>query len=572
MTSIPSSPKTRSGSPVIRLSVDDKVMRLLLVLLFAFLAVSVFMPIYSLLSRSVRDSDGNFVGLDNFSRFFGESGLAAAAWNSVFIATLSTIITVVVAFGFAYSFARSRIPFKPVFRGAAMIPLLAPSLLPAIALIYLFGQKGFASQLLLGHSIYGPIGIVLGEVIFSLPQAILILTAALSTADQRLYDAATTLRAKPLRIFMQVTLPGCRYGLISTAMAVFVRVFTDFGVPVVIGGSYPVLATEIYKQVVGRYDFEMGAVVGIFLLIPALISIVVDRAMRRHQQAMVSARAVPLVIGVDRIRDAVCFVLCAAVSLVIFGIICVAIFGSLVKYWPYNLSLTLDNYNFQDVDNTGVQVYVNSLTLSFYTALFGSIIIFMGAYLIEKMKGLEQLKMLTQLMCVVPLAVPGLVLGLSYIFFFNNPSNPLHFIYGTMTILVLSTITHFYTVPHMIATVALKQIDREFEVVAASLRVPFHHVLRRVTLPICLPAITDIWGYLFVNSMTTVSVVIFLYPASTRLASITVVQWNDSGKIATAAAMAVTIFATSAVVMGLKALVNRLIFANSQVWRRGLSG
>ena len=107
--------------------------------------------------------------------------------------------------------------------------------------------------------------------------------------------------------------------------------------------------------------------------------------------------------------------------------------------------------------------------------------------------------------------MPGLVLGLGYIFFFNNPANPFNFIYGTMAILVVCTISHFYSVSHLTAVTALKQIDQEFETVSASLRVPFWRTFARVTLPVCLPAVLDIAMYLFVNAMTTVSAVVFLY-------------------------------------------------------------
>jgi iron(III) transport system permease protein len=137
---------------------------------------------------------------------------------------------------------------------------------------------------------------------------------------------------------------------------------------------------------------------------------------------------------------------------------------------------------------------------------------------------------------MVPLAVPGLVLGLGYIFFFNAPDNPLNFIYGTLAILVVNTVAHFYTVAHLTAVTALKQIDGEFEAVSASLKVPFYVTLKRVTVPICLPAILDIAIYMFVNAMTTVSALIFLYGAGTKPAGVMIVHMDEAGQIAAAAA------------------------------------
>ena len=166
--------------------------------------------------------------------------------------------------------ARTCLPFRGVFATVAQIPILAPSLLPAISLVYLFGNQGIFKAWLLGYSIYGPIGIVAGEVFWTFPHALIIITTALAISDARLYEAAAALKASPWRTFWTVTVPGARYGLISAVFVVFTLVITDFGVPKVIGGQFNVLATDIYKQVVGQQNFPMGAVIGLVLLAPAV--------------------------------------------------------------------------------------------------------------------------------------------------------------------------------------------------------------------------------------------------------------------------------------------------------------
>jgi iron(III) transport system permease protein len=405
-------------------------------------------------------------------------------------------------------------------------------------------------------------------VFFAFPHALLIILTALSTADQRLYEAAQSLRAGRMRIFLTVTLPGCRYGLISACFVVFTLVFTDFGVPKVIGGSYNVLATDVYKQVIGQFNFQMGAVVGLLLLTPAVISFFVDRALQRRQVALLSARAVPYEPKPNPLMDGISVALCAIVGFVLLGILAVAAFGSVIKYWPYDLSLTLQNYDFDRIDTNGWAAYWNSLKLAFATAIFGTAIVFIGAYLVEKGRGFEKGRALIHLLCMLPLAVPGVVLGLSYIFFFNSPANPLNIIYLTMTILVIATITHFYTVPHLTALTALKSLDAEFESVSASLKVPFYKTFWRVTVPVCLPVILDISVYFFVNAMTTVSAVVFLYGSSTKLAAISVLNMDDAGNTANAAAMGMTIVATSALLRGLHALATRGLNRQVQAWRR----
>ena len=165
------------------------------------------------------------------------------------------------------------------------------------------------------------------------------------------------------------------------------------------------------------------------------------------------------------------------------------------------------------------------------------------------------------------MAIPGMVLGLAYIFFFNNPNNPLSVIYGTMTILVICTVTHFYTVSHLTAVTALKQMDREFESVAASLKQPTMKLFARVTVPVCLPALLDISIYLFVNAMTTVSAVVFLYSPETSLASVAVLNMDDAGDIAPAAAMGMMIFYTNAAARILHLIASKGILARTQAWR-----
>jgi iron(III) transport system permease protein len=219
------------------------------------------------------------------------------------------------------------------------------------------------------------------------------------------------------------------------------------------------------------------------------------------------------------------------------------------------------------MDGGGWASYRNSLLMASFAALLGSAAIFSCAYLLEKTRGFTIVRNAVQFLALLPLAVPGLVLDLGYIFFFNNPANPLHFFYGTMAILVLCTVAHFYSVAHLTSVNALKQIDPEFETVGASLRVPFYATFLRVTLPVGLPALLDIAIYLFVNAMTTVSAVVFLYSPSTTLAAVAVLNMDDAGDVAPAAAMAMMIFATAAAVRVAYYLATRLLLRRVQAWR-----
>ena len=560
-------PVSVSSTARIRISRDDITLRSGLVLLITLLVIAVVFPLYSLLSKSFEDMDGEFVGLQNFREYFETPALFTSITNSLGVAISVAFIVLVLAFIYAYALTRTKMPLRGLFRGIALIPILAPSLLAAISLIYWFGNQGVLKSWLFGASIYGPIGVIMASCFWVFPHALMILITALSTADARLYEAAEALRTPKWRVFWTVTLPGAKYGILSTGFIVFTLVITDFGVPKVIGGRFNVLATDVYKQVVGQQNFEMGAVVSLVLLLPAVVAFIADRWVQRKQVALLSARAVPFQPKADPVRDWLLFAFCAIIAFIFIAMLAMAAYASFVTFWPYNLSLSLKNYDFDVMDGGGWEAYYNSIRLAIYCAVFGSGLIFLGSYLVEKARGIMWLRNILHLSAMLPLAVPGLVLGIAYIFFFNHPNNPLGFLYGTMGILVICTITHFYTVSHLTCLTALKQLDPEFEAVAISLKTPVWRTFGKVTLPVCLPALLDVGSYLFLNAMTTVSAVVFLYSPETMLASVAVLNMDDAGDIAPAAAMAMMIVYTSAFFRILHAIFSNYLKRRTQIWR-----
>lgn len=575
------------------LNTEVWLMRGLILLSGAFLVTFVLLPLYELIRRSLENRQGEFVGLENYLQYFSTPALAQSFANSLYISAMSTLITVTLAFVFAYALTRTCMPFKNVLRTLALLPIFAPSLLHGIAFIYLFGNQGiftngvfnFLLRLIGGYDIRAvpalpfevqfninlykePTGIILAEVFYLFPHVLLILMVALSLADARLYEAATALRAPRWRTFLTVTLPGARYGIISACFVAFTLVITDFGIPKVIGDGVSVLATDIYKQVIGQQNFFMGSTVSVLLLTPTIIGFVIDRFAQRRQVAMLSARTVPYQPKPNPILDRLMLAFCILVVLAILLVIGTALIASVVNVWPYRLELSGRHYDFSKVAGGGLDAYWNSLRMAGLTAVFGTIIVFVSAYMIEKGRGLSGTRAALYFLSTLPVALPGLVLGLAYIFFFNRPANPLYFLYGTMPILVLSTIVHFYTVSFFTATTALKQMDREFEAVSASLAVPFYRTFWRVTVPVSLPAILEIGIYYFVNALTTVSAVIFLYSANLKLASIMIVNMDDAGDTAPAAAMSMLLFFTGIGVRLLYELVTRGLKQRTQIWRQ----
>lgn len=535
--------------------------------LLGVLLIAIALPVGALLGRSFWSADGQFSGLAQYMAYARTPGVAQSLFNSLWLSATSSTLCVALAYGYAYGVVRSCMPLAAWFRAIALVPLLAPSLLMAISLIYLFGAQGLLKSWLLGGSAYGPFGIILGSVLWTFPHALMILCTTLASGDARLYEAAATLGAGRWRSFCQVTLPSSRYGLLIAWIVVFVLVVTDFGVPKVIGGNTPMLATDIYKQVIGQHNLSMGAVVAMLLLVPAGLAFAAERHLRARQAATMAVRATPLVPQPAALRDRALLLYCSLVAMGLLAVMGTAVLASLVTFWPYNLSLGFRHYQLDMMDGGGWASYGNSLAMAAATAVVGSLLSFLSAYLVAKPTGWARARQWLHGVATLPMAVPGLALGLGYILFFNAASNPLHFLYGSLGILALCSVAHFFSVAHITQLTALQQLDAEYERVADSMGVPFWTVLWRVHLPVCLPAVMQVAGYFFVNAMTTVSAVVFLYAPETSLASVAVLAMDDAGDIAPAAAMATLIFATAAVGRVLIAALDAWTQQRTQHWR-----
>ncbi|MDR7317000.1 putative 2-aminoethylphosphonate ABC transporter permease subunit [Brevibacillus nitrificans] len=533
---------------------DEWLQKVLVSGIVIVLFVSVLLPLGDLFSRALIDESGQFIGLANFVKYFATPALVRSFVNTMYVSGVTTILSVALAFLYAFALTRTDMKGKVFFRYVALLPLFAPTMMHGIALTYLFGNQGILTTGFFGAlpgfdmELYGPLGIILSEIIYTFPQAYLIMAVSLAFADYNLYEAAETMGAIKLRKFLTVTLPNVKYGLISTIFVCFTLSFTDFGAPKVVGGQFNVLATDIYKQVIGQQNTTMGATVGIILILPAILAFIVDRIVERKQNSSVSAKSTPYKITPQHGRDTAFFVYCALITATIFIMLGTVIFASLVKVWPYDLTMTFTHYDFSKVAGEGLRPFWNSLQVSFYSAVVGTVITFINAYLIEKTRFMKGLRQVGYFLSILPLALPGLVIGLAYIFFFNHPDNPLNWMYGSILILVLANLIHFYAVPFISATTALKKLDKEFELASESMGVPFYVTFWRVTVPMSLPAILENAVYYFINSMVTISAVVFLYSADFKLASVSIVNMDDAGDVAPAAAMSVLIVLTNVIV------------------------
>jgi iron(III) transport system permease protein len=455
--------------------------------------------------------------LANFQKYFTTSYTLNALWHSLYVSVATTIIVTIIVFFFAYAMTRTTIAAKPFFRNVIMMPLVAPSIVQALALIYLFGRNGLITAHLLktDWNIYGATGIIISEVLYCLPHAFVILFTTLSAVDIRLDEAAESLGATPFKVFTRITLPSAKYGIFSAAALTFNLTITDFGNPVVIGADYNVLATEIYA-------FDLGATISIILLVPSLMAFMLNYYISRKTFSMISGAAKPVIPPSRPLKKISYTMYCSLVTFAIFLVFATVIIGSFVKIWPYDWTLTLDHYSFPSI--AGYSAIWTSVWVSLIVGIAGSFLTLVAGYVMETRKPF--FKQSIYLLSVMPAAIPGLVMGLGYILAFNKPY---YLFYGTPWIIVINIVICNFTLGILSSISNLRNIDSSIEEASISLGGDTLRTFFRIIFPLSRVAFFQNFVYFFMRSMTTISAVIFLVSATVHLRNFPGLRHSSSG-------------------------------------------
>ena len=490
--------------------------------------------------------------LANFQKYFTTAYTLNALWHSLYVSIVTTIIVIIITFFFAYAITRTTIAGKTFFRNVIMLPLVAPSIIQALALIYLFGRNGLITNHLLeiDWNIYGATGIIVSEVLYCLPHAFVILFSTLSAVDIRLDEAAESLGATPFKVFTRITLPSSKYGIFSAAALTFNLTITDFGNPVVIGGNYNVLATEIYAQVTNLYRFDLGATISIILLVPSMMAFMINYYISRKTFSMISGAAKPVIPPSRPLKKIAYTTYCSLVTSAIFLIFGTVIIGSFVKVWPYDWSLTLQHYSFPSIG--GYSAIWTSIWISLIVGIVGAFITLVAGYVMETRKPF--FKRSLYFLSVMPAAIPGLVMGLGYILAFNKPY---YFFYGTPLIIVINIVICNFTLGILSSISNLRNIDSSIEEASISLGGDTFRTFFRIIFPLSRVAFFQNFIYFFMRSMTTISAVIFLVSATVHLAAIEIIMLDNDGWTASANAMSTCIIVIVLISLGILHIVNK---------------
>lgn len=500
------------------------------VLIAVFLIVSVVLPLFRML--------GN-INAEDISQIIQSAQFGPMVINSLVTTSISTVISVVLAWLLAWCVNRTNIRFKSIFSVLFTLPMLIPSISHGMGLVLLFGDNGLVTNWLgINIGLYGYKGIVMGSLLYSFPVAFLMLTDVFQYEDYTVYEAASVLGLSKFQQFMTITLPNMKKSLISVVFATFTLIFTDYGVPLVVGGKVLTIPVYMYREVIGLLDFSKGAILGVILLIPAVIAFVLD--LKSEDNGNASTVTKPYVVAENKTRDRLSYVFCCVMIFLVSVPLAAFTYLSIVKQYPVDMSLSLDNI--RQAFELGVGGYLlNSLTIALLTSLIGLAVIYMTAYLTARSKKTFS-TMALHLISMISLAIPGIVLGLSYVLFFKGS-----WIYGTLIMLVLVNMIHFFASPYLVAYNSLSKFNEKLEDVADVMGISRMRMLVDVYIPCTGESMVEMFSYLFVNSMVTISAVSFLANFKNMPLALMIPQFDAQSLIEATAFISILIFAVNAV-------------------------
>ncbi len=499
------------------------------VFLLVFWVIAIILPLITMLS-TIANTD--IIKIITSERFI------TAAINSVIVSSISTVISMTIAAILAWCTCRTAIKYKEAFSVIFTVPMLIPSISHGMGMIILFGSNGILKNILnLDVSIYGFHGIVLGSVMYSFPVAYLMIADILKLEDSTPYEAASVMGLSKINKFTAITLPYMKKPLISVFFATFTMIITDYGVPLMVGGKCTTLPVMMYQDVIGMLDFGKGSVIGIILLIPALIACLLDMFNRDKGECTYVHTSFRL--DTKYPRDIFAYIICIAASITIFLPIITFVCLSFIDKYPIDMSITFKHIQQALQMNIGEYI-LNSVIISIFVSVLGVLLAIICAYFTSRTP--SKFSKTLHLLSIIPLSIPGIVLGLSYVMFFKST-----FIYGTFAILILVNTIHFFSSPYLMMYNTFNKLNSNFEAVGKTLGISRFRIIIDVLIPLSKGTIAEMISYFFVNSMMTISAVSFLAAIDNKPVSLLITQFEGQMQLELAAFVSLAILAINTI-------------------------
>ncbi len=495
----------------------------------------------------------NISGSD-LSFVFKDKNFYLSIKNSLLVSLISTIFSVLLALIAAYLLNFSKIKHKKLICILLSATMLVPTLSIGLGLRILTGTNGLLDKMFnIDIDILGMPGVILGSIVVSFAPTFLIIYDALRYEDKQPYDAANILGISRVSAFFKITLPYLKKPIITAFFACFTLVFSDYGIPMELAGKLKTLPMYLYEQVMSNFKYGRAAITGIILLIPSIISFVVDIFLKED----LSGESKESLIKSSKLFDIISTIIISLI--IIFLIIPLVAFISLafIKGYPNNMEFTLSNITniFKKVRGVGLSTYIyNSVITALLTGFIGVIFAYVAAYFTSRVEGI--LGKVLNFLAMASIAIPGIVLGIGYIFMFRSTRGVF---YGTLSIIVCVNVAHFLGSPFIMARNCLSKINKDYEVIGDTLGLSKVRVFFKVLVPMSIGTLLEMFSYFFLNSMITISAVAFLSTYRTQPLAVLISTYEKTANYEMQAVISLIILVINIGFKGIISLLNYIL-------------
>jgi iron(III) transport system permease protein len=518
-----------------------------------FFSAFLFAPLLTLLVNSFKT--GQSLGVSNYIAVICDKDILIAIRNSVYVSILAAFITTVLAFILAYAVNCTKTcrPLKEIIKVGIYIPMLLPTITYGFAIIYSFGKQGLLTKFF-GRElfeIYGFNGLLIGYVIYTLPSAFLLLNNSFGYIDKKFMIVSTLMGDGFLRNFTNTILRPLIGTLGGAFVLSFILSFTDFGIPASVGGTYSVIATQLYQVMLGSIpNFNSGSVIAILMLIPAIFGVLFLNYLEKFNFHYDTFTITEL--PKNRLRD-ICFAFLSIATVAgMVSIFLVMFITPFATDFPYDMSFTTKFFQKALFSRTIVDVYENSIFVAIASALLGTLISYSAAIINVRAAFGKKLKIGIDVFSMITNTVPGMVLGLAYLLLFNGSD-----LKGTFSIIIICNVVHFFTTPYLMAKNSLSKLNPAWETTGELMGDTWIKTIIRVIIPNSIHTIVEMFGYYFINAMVTISAIIFLVTARTSVVTSKIKELQHFANFNEIFVLSILIFVTNVSIKICCDLVNK---------------
>ncbi|MDU2132498.1 ABC transporter permease subunit [Finegoldia magna] len=481
--------------------------------IFLIFVVFLFYPLFLILLKSLKI--GPSIKIDNFTRVLSGNGFVQAMKNSFEISAIASLITTFLSFIIAYTinYTNLNTAFKKIISVLAVLPMLLPTITYGFAIIYSFGKQGLFTKLLgkqLFH-VYGKNGLLIGYIIYTLPISFMLINNTMKYVDKKFSIVSKIMGDSTIKTFIETVLRPLTGTFAASFIQCFFLCFTDFGIPASVGGKVEVIASVLYKEMLGSVpNLNNGAVVAVIMLLPSVISILIINYLERFNVRY--NRISVMENEKNTSRDVFCGIFSVLIVLGIIAIFAVIAIVPFVKGWPYNMVFTMDNVNKVIEDSDLLLVYKNSIIVAIITSVLGTILVYGAAIVTDRSSINSKAKGVIESIASVTNTIPGMVLGISFMLAFIGTS-----LQNTFIIIIICNLVHFFATPYMMMKNSLSKMNLSWEKTAKLMGDSWIKTIVRIITPNALTSLLEVFSYYFINAMVTVSAVVFLAGARTMV-------------------------------------------------------